>query len=136
MSAAEVLSTLSWCLLATGGLFGLIGGIGLHRLPDFYTRTHASGLVDTFSAPMILIGLLLQADQPLVAAKLILILVFLFFTSPTAGHALVRAALFHGLRPDVRDQVFAEDTERAGDPAAPRSPAEEDVPSRPSTSCY
>jgi multicomponent Na+:H+ antiporter subunit G len=136
MSAAEALSALSWCLLATGGILGLIGGIGLNRLPDFYTRTHASGMVDTFSAPLILVGLLLQTDQPLVAAKLILILVFLFFTSPTAGHALVRAALSHGLRPDVRDHVFAEDAERTGDPPAPPPPAEESAPSRSSTSCY
>lgn len=106
MSVQETLSILSWGLLVLGGVFGLVGALGLHRFPDFYTRTHASGLVDSFSAPMILIGLLLQAHHPLVAIKLVLILLFLFFTSPTAGHALVRAAFFHGLRPILKDQAY------------------------------
>jgi multicomponent Na+:H+ antiporter subunit G len=129
MPAPEVLSALSWGLLVLGGLFGLIGAVGLHRLPDFFSRTHASGMVDTFSAPMILIGLLLQAQQPLVAVKLALILVFLFFTSPTASHALARAAFFHGLRPVLKDQDFDE-TLRHGDLGAAPAAAGEVEPSR------
>ena len=101
-----VLEICSWCLIIAGGLSGIVGGIGLHRLPDFYTRSHALGVVDTLSAPLILIGLLLQTDQGLVAIKLILILVFLFFTSPTSSHALVRAAFHHGLKPRLKDQEY------------------------------
>ncbi len=97
---------LSWCLLVAGGFCGIVGAIGLHRFPQFYARTHAAGVVDTFSAPLILLGLLLQTDQGLVAIKLILILVFLAFTSPTSGHALVRAAFYHGLKPKLKDQEF------------------------------
>jgi multicomponent Na+:H+ antiporter subunit G len=101
-----LLEILSWGMLVAGGLCGIVGGIGLHRFPDFYSRTHAGGVVDTLSAPLILLGLLLQTDQGLVAIKLILILVFLFFTSPTSGHALVRAAFHHGLKPTLKDQAF------------------------------
>lgn len=128
MTAAEALTLASWGLLVTGGIFGLIGAVGLNRLPDFYTRTHAVGMVDTFSAPLILIGLLLQSHQPLVAAKLVLILVFLFFTSPTASHALVRAAFFHGLRPLLKDQAY-DDSLRAGTLDDPPGAPQEGVPS-------
>lgn len=92
---------LSWFLLVGGGLFIFVGGIGLLRLPDFYTRIHATGITDTLGAIMILCGLMVQSDEPLVTVKLVLILFFIFFTSPTSTHALVKAALFSGVRPVV-----------------------------------
>ncbi len=78
-------------LVGTG--FMVIGGIGLLRMPDFYTRMHAAGLIDTLGAGFILVGLMLQGGLTLVSAKLFLILILMWLTGPTAGHALVRAAL-------------------------------------------
>ena len=69
------------------------------RMPDFYTRMHAASVVDTLGAGFILFGLLLQAGFTLVAVKLLMIGVLLLFTSPTAGHALARAAYERGLEP-------------------------------------
>jgi multicomponent Na+:H+ antiporter subunit G len=68
-------------------------------MPDFYARMHAASLIETLGAGLILAGLLLQADQALVAAKLLIIGVLIFFASPTATHALARAALARGLQP-------------------------------------
>jgi len=92
---------LSWICLLSGGLLGIIGGIGIHRFPDFYSRLHAAGITDTLSAMLILLGLGLQAGLSLAAFKLALIFVFLFFTSPTASHALANTALHSGLKPKV-----------------------------------
>lgn len=105
-----VLHLLSWSCLLAGGFFCVVGGIGLLRLPDFYSRTHAAGLTDTLGAGLILIGLTLQSLEYhwLVVVKLLLILVFLFFTSPTASHALVRAAFTRGLEPELHGQEFDE----------------------------
>lgn len=100
------LHTLSWPLLLAGAAFCLIGGIGLLRLPDFYSRIHAAGITDTLGAALILIGLALQAEELLVVIKLALVLAFLFFSSPACTHALGRAAFSHGLRPLLRDQCF------------------------------
>lgn len=91
----------SWFLLVGGGFFVFVGGIGLIRLPDFYTRIHAAGLTDTLGAGMILCGLMVQSDNGLVTAKLLMILFFILFTSPASTHALVKAALFSGVRPVV-----------------------------------
>ena len=98
----ELVNVASWVLLGGGAVFLFVGGVGLLRLPDFYTRVHAAGLTDTLGAGLVLIGLMTQADGPLIAAKLFLILAFLFFTSPTATHALARAALLNGLQPRLR----------------------------------
>ena len=94
-----IIDILSWVSLTTGGVLGIIGAVGIHRFPDFYSRLHAVGIADTLSALLILLGLGLQAGLSLAAFKLILIFVFLFFTSPTASHALSNAALHSGLKP-------------------------------------
>ncbi len=94
-----IIDILSWVFLVSGGLLGIVGGIGIHRFPDFYSRLHAVGITDTLCAILILLGLGLQAGLSLAAFKLALIFVFLFFTSPTASHALASAATHGGLKP-------------------------------------
>ncbi len=90
---------LSWALILVGGAFGIIGGIGLLRLPEFFSRIHAASITDSMCAPCIIAGLMLQAGFTLVAVKLAFLVVFLALTSPTASHALAKAALHGGLKP-------------------------------------
>lgn len=94
-----IVDTASWILLVGGAVFGIIGGVGILRMPDFYTRMHAASITDTAGMTLMLAGLMLQAGLSLVTAKLIFIMVFLLITSPTATHALARAALHDGVKP-------------------------------------
>ncbi|WP_455212633.1 monovalent cation/H(+) antiporter subunit G [Kaarinaea lacus] len=96
-----ILDWLSWGCLISGALLSVIGGIGMHRFPDFYSRLHAAGTTDTLCAVLILLGLALQAGISLASFKLLLIFAFLLFTSPTATHALANAALHGGLKPKL-----------------------------------
>lgn len=89
----------SWFCLVAGGAFCAIGALGLIRMPDFYTRVHAASVTDTLGAILILLGLVLQAGLTLVSAKLGVIALLIFFTSPTATHALARAAYVRGIKP-------------------------------------
>ncbi len=93
----------SWALLVSGGGFCVIGGLGLLRLPDVYARMHAAGIIDTLGAGLILAGLMLQGGLSLVTVKLILILVFLLYTSPTSSHAVANAAIRSGFKPILTD---------------------------------
>ena len=97
---AEVVNVLSWILLLAGGAFAVIGGVGLVRVPDFDSRLHAGGITDTLTALLIVGGLILQSGFSLLTIKLLLILLFLLFTTPTATHALARAAIADGLHPE------------------------------------
>ncbi len=97
MSALAELA--SWALLLMGSVFILIGGVGLLRMPDFFTRIHATGITDTIGAAGILMGLALQAGWDLMSVKLLIILLFLLLTSPTASHSLAKAALELDLLP-------------------------------------
>ena len=94
-----LLDILSWLLLMAGSFFVVTGGIGLVRMPDFFTRLHPSGLVDTMGATLVVAGLVLQAEEWQVSVKLLLVLVFLYLTGPTATHAVAHAALDGGLKP-------------------------------------
>ncbi len=78
------------CLLA-GAFFAVLGGIGLIRMPDCYTRMHAASVTETLGTGLLLFGLLLRTDFGLVAAKIVMLGLIVFFTSPTASHALARA---------------------------------------------
>jgi multicomponent Na+:H+ antiporter subunit G len=93
---------LSLVLLLGGGAFVLIGGIGLLRMPDLYTRMHAASLTDTMGTVLVLFGVMLQAGLSLATIKLAAIGIFLLLTSPTATYALSNAALMSGIRPDAR----------------------------------
>ena len=94
-----VLDLLSWACLAVGGLFCVVGGIGLVRMPDFYTRMHAASVTETLGAGLILLGMVLQAGFTLVTVKLLMVGLLIFFTSPAATHALAKAAFTRGLEP-------------------------------------
>lgn len=93
------IDVISGGLLLGGGVIGVLGGLGLLRFPDFYSRLHAAGMTDTLCALMIITGLIMQAGLSLLTLKLALILLFLLFTSPTASHALAKAALSDGVKP-------------------------------------
>jgi len=99
---ASWLDALSYLLLLGGGAFVLIGGIGLLRMPDLYTRMHAASLTDTMGTLLVLTGIMLQAGISLATIKLAAIGLFLLLTSPTATYALSNAALMSGVRPNAQ----------------------------------
>lgn len=98
------IDAISWTSLVVGGIFCIVGAVGLLRMPDFYTRMHAASVIETLGAGLILLGLLLQAGWTLVAVKLLMLGLLIFFASPTATHALAKAAMLRGLKPLLADK--------------------------------
>ena len=94
-----VIDILSWILLTVGGACVVIGGIGILRMPDFYTRIHAASLTDTMATLALFTGMMLQAGFTLATIKLFAIMLFLLLTGPTATYALSNSALSSGLKP-------------------------------------
>ena len=110
----QIVTILSWALLLGGAFFLLTGSLGMVRLPDVFTRMHAAGMTDTMGAGMIVVGLAVYNGADLVTVRLLLILAFLWFTSPVATHAVAKAALSGGLRPYM---LGGGDGDAAGDGA-------------------
>ncbi|MFU8832361.1 MAG: monovalent cation/H(+) antiporter subunit G [Wenzhouxiangella sp.] len=114
--AETLVNIVSWILLLAGGAFGVIGGLGLVRFPDFYTRLHAAGVTDTLCAVLIVLGLALQSGFSILTIKLFLILLFLLFTAPTATHALARAAMIDGVEVKLPDNNLGD--QEKGEPSS------------------
>ena len=89
----------SGTLLCIGALAILVGGIGILRMPDLFTRMHAAGITDTLGAVSIILGLVLITEWSLLLVKLLLVLVFLLLLNPSTTHSLARAAMHGGRRP-------------------------------------
>ena len=96
-------TVLEWLCLLLGSIFLIIGGIGIHRFPDLFTRFHAASITDTLGAGFILLGLMIAGGMTLVTVKLLMILIFIFITSPSSTHALAKAAIHGGLKPKLDD---------------------------------
>jgi multicomponent Na+:H+ antiporter subunit G len=86
-------------LMGLGGLFCVVGAVGMLRMPDFYTRMHAASVIETLGAGLVIAGLMLLGGLTLESAKLAILALLIFFASPTATHALARAAHVRGLEP-------------------------------------
>ncbi len=78
--------------LLAGLFFFIVGTIGLLRMPDVYTRMHASTKCDTLGVSLIMVGTILGNGFNFLSLKLVLIVVFIWLTTPTAAHAIARAA--------------------------------------------
>ncbi len=102
-----LIDIISGVFIFIGCLFVFGGAVGLVRMPDFYTRLHAASVTDTGGLLFISIGLILQAafvfDNPMAAIKIALTIVFLFFTAPTASHAVAKAALMANIIPQCQN---------------------------------
>jgi multicomponent Na+:H+ antiporter subunit G len=96
-----MLEIAAYLLIFAGAAFCLIGAIGILRFPDVYSRMHAAGITDTAGAFSLLLGLMLLAGFTIALAKLIFILAFLWVASPTATHALAKAARHGGVHPQL-----------------------------------
>ena len=100
-----ILDILSWIFLCAGGFFCITAGVGIIRMPDFYTRAHAGSILDSMGAGLILFGLLLQAPTYLVAVKLLFTFFFLMITGLAAIHALAQSVNVAGVNPSFANIV-------------------------------
>ena len=97
-------------VLLIGGLVFFTGGaVGILRFPDFYSRLHPAGKLDTAGQLLALLAIALYVagdlslHELLTAVKIGLIVVFVYITSPTATHAIVDAGMRAGLKPWVKE---------------------------------
>ena len=93
------------CFLVSGLFFFTGGSIGLIRLPDFYSRLHAAGKLDTLGSFLMVTGLAIftlhhfSLNDVLTSLKIMFILVFTALASPTATHAIFDAGNKAGAPP-------------------------------------
>ena len=82
-----------------GSMSIIIGACGLIKLPDVFSRIHAAGMIDTGGTAFFLLGMIVQSGWSLITVKLVLIGVFIFFTSPVTSHVTANLARENKLTP-------------------------------------
>ncbi|WP_075619944.1 monovalent cation/H(+) antiporter subunit G [Paenisporosarcina indica] len=83
-----------------GVIFTLVTAVGLIRLPDIYTRTHAASKSATLGVMFILIGVFLHfwLIEGHLNSRILLGIIFLFITGPIGGHVIGRASYLSGVK--------------------------------------
>lgn len=120
LSPSEIISIL---FIVLGIFFMFVGSLGVIRLPDFYSRTHAASKTDTLGILLVVVGMIVFEGASLNSVKLSFILIFIALANPIGSHALARAAIKTGLKPVLfrREQEL---TKQAQSNAAERSSSE------------
>jgi len=82
-------------LILVGAAFGLVGSIGLARLPDVFTRLHGPTKATTLGVGSIVIASLVHSSAKTGGLSLreLAISLFLFITAPVSAHLLAKAAI-------------------------------------------
>ena len=86
-------------LIVVGMIFLVVAAIGMVRLPDVYTRSHAVALTDSLGAFFMLVGLAVHEGFSTNFFRILIVLALLYLLNPVIAHATVRAALRSGVRP-------------------------------------
>lgn len=85
-------------LYLVGIFFCFCGVLGILRMPDFYTRLQASTLNVTLGCMSIFLAIMLDVGMSSISLKILIIMLFILLTSPTASHVLIRGALKNGVK--------------------------------------
>lgn len=84
------------CFMLGGLIFFVGSAIGMLRLPDFYTRIHASGNSETLGCMLSFIGLIIYEGATLTSVKLAFVFLLVFLGNPIGSHILSKAAYKSG----------------------------------------
>lgn len=87
-----MIDALSALLILAGLFFYLAGSIGLLRLPDLYSRLHALTKADNLGLGLLVAGLALHGQDPLLMLKLLLVWLAVLAASATGAHLIARQA--------------------------------------------
>ena len=80
----------SYVFMILGGLFYLLGGLGVLRMPDVFNRIQAGTKATTLGAFSMLIGV--GISHPDWLLKVVLIIVFIALSNPIGSSVLAKAA--------------------------------------------
>ncbi|MFW5912121.1 MAG: monovalent cation/H(+) antiporter subunit G [Candidatus Hadarchaeota archaeon] len=98
-------------IVIIGGIFSIIGAVGILRMPDPYNRIHSQTVGVVGGTILIIIGAIVIEGTQTHVIKLVLIALLIFITNPVGSHAIARSAHKSGIKPapkTLRDDLEEE----------------------------
>jgi len=94
-----VIEALVALLVLAGGVFSFLGSLGLARLPDVFMRLHGPSKATTLGIGCVALASMLFFTVLEGAPSIheLLIIVFVFMTTPVSAHLVAKAALHRRL---------------------------------------
>ncbi|RIO08709.1 Na+/H+ antiporter subunit G [Mammaliicoccus sciuri] len=98
MNLSEIVSLIAALSILLGSIAALISAIGIVRFRDTFLRSHAATKSSTLSVLLTLTGVFIYflVTQEYFSVRTLLTILFLYLTSPVAGHMIIRAAYNSG----------------------------------------
>ncbi|MDI2585932.1 MULTISPECIES: Na+/H+ antiporter subunit G [unclassified Psychrobacillus] len=118
MNAHQTIELGAALLILLGSIMSVISALGIIRLPDVYTRSHAATKSSTLAVLLSLTGAFIYfwVHEGFISVRLLLGIVFVFLTAPVAGHLITRAAYRARVKltdassdDELKDVLFPED---------------------------
>jgi multicomponent Na+:H+ antiporter subunit G len=85
-------------LMLLGGLFMVLSAIGVVRMPDVYMRLQVASKASSLGAGCLMAAVALHFAELGIVVRALLVVVFIFMTTPVSAHLIGRAAYLTGVR--------------------------------------
>lgn len=110
MTEIEISKIIVGLLVLLGAFLSVVSAFGIIRLPDVYTRNHAASKSATLGVISVMLAAFIYfyAEHGHFNSRVILGILFVFFTAPVSGHLISRAAYNSGVKlwdKSVRDDL-------------------------------
>ena len=87
----DVIRLIACIILTVLGLCCLVSGVvGVFRFKYSLNRIHAAALLDTVGILLMLLGVICATGLTVTSAKILVVIAFLWLTSPVSGHLIGR----------------------------------------------
>lgn len=90
---SDILATVAVVL---GTLLGLLSAVGIARMPDVYIRLSVASKASSLGIALLMLGVAAHFDDLSVTVRALIVVVFLFLTTPVAAQVIGRAAYMTG----------------------------------------
>ncbi|RKD25947.1 Na+/H+ antiporter subunit G [Ammoniphilus oxalaticus] len=112
MSAGSQSELVAVLMILVGTIFSFLSTVGLIRLPDVYTRTHAASKSSTLGVLFTMVGtfIFFLFQEGYFSIRLFLGIFFIFLTAPVAAHAITRSA--HRANVELADISVQDDLQK------------------------
>ncbi|MDF2854993.1 MAG: Na+/H+ antiporter subunit [Neobacillus sp.] len=111
----ETFNFIALFFILLGTFLSLVSTFGMIRMPDVYTRNHAASKSTTLGIMSILLGTFIYfySEHGHFDSRVLLGIIFIFTTSPVAGHLIARSAYHSGVK--MWENSIEDDLKNAGE---------------------
>jgi multicomponent Na+:H+ antiporter subunit G len=113
---------ISGILLILGAFFMLIASIGMIKLPDLYMRMHAATKAPSLGIFLMVLGIIVYFFELWASVEGIIVILFVFITTPLASHMISRVGHSMGVKKDAHTKIdeLEKDSPSPADEQLPR----------------